>query len=94
MSTIARPNRDALHKALDIYSDAMRPFLVRIEMNPVFRNFSFKNRKDLRKNYLLGIQKSYIIVGQGYFGKKSLPQFLHKIVSKYAIRFRIVSLVY
>ena len=45
MSTIARPNRDALHKALDIYSDAMRPFLVRIEMNPVFRNFSFKTGK-------------------------------------------------
>ena len=45
MSTITRPNRDALHKALDIYSDAMRPFLVRIEINSVFRNFSFKNRK-------------------------------------------------
>ena len=49
MSTIARPNRDALHKALDIYSDAMRPFLVRIEINLVFRNFSLKNRKTSEK---------------------------------------------
>ena len=29
MNTINRPNRDALQKALDIYRDAMRPFLVR-----------------------------------------------------------------
>ena len=29
MSTIARPNRDALQKALDVYRDAMRPFIVR-----------------------------------------------------------------
>ena len=29
MNTISRPNRDALQKALDIYRDAMRPFLVR-----------------------------------------------------------------
>ena len=29
MNTIHRPNRDALQKALDIYRDAMRPFLVR-----------------------------------------------------------------
>ena len=49
MSTIARPNRDALHKALDIYWDAMCPFLVRIEMNSVFRIFSFKNKRNLRK---------------------------------------------
>ena len=29
MNTISRPNRDALQKALDIYRDAMRPFLIR-----------------------------------------------------------------
>ena len=29
MNTINRPNRDALQKALDIYRDAMRPFLIR-----------------------------------------------------------------
>lgn len=29
MNTINRPNRDALQKALDIYRDALRPFLVR-----------------------------------------------------------------
>lgn len=29
MNTINRPNRDALQKALDIYRDTMRPFLVR-----------------------------------------------------------------
>ncbi len=29
MSTIERPNRDTLNKALDIYRDAMRPFVVR-----------------------------------------------------------------
>ena len=29
MNTIHRPNRDTLQKALDIYRDAMRPFLVR-----------------------------------------------------------------
>lgn len=29
MNTINRPNRDALQKVLDIYRDAMRPFLVR-----------------------------------------------------------------
>ena len=28
-TTIDRPNRDALQKALDIYRDAMRPFIVR-----------------------------------------------------------------
>ena len=29
MTTIARPNKDALIKVIDIYRDAMRPFLVR-----------------------------------------------------------------
>ena len=29
MTTVARPNRDALTKAIDIYRDAMRPFLLR-----------------------------------------------------------------
>ena len=28
-TTIDRPNRDALQRALDIYRDAMRPFIVR-----------------------------------------------------------------
>lgn len=28
-TTIARPNRDALNKAIDVYRDAMRPFIVR-----------------------------------------------------------------
>ena len=28
-TTIDRPNRDALNKALDIYRDAMRPFIIR-----------------------------------------------------------------
>ena len=30
MSTVQRPNKDALAKACDIYRDAMRPFLVRV----------------------------------------------------------------
>ena len=29
MTTVSRPNKDALNKALDIYRDAMRPFIVR-----------------------------------------------------------------
>ena len=29
MTTVSRPNRDALNQALDIYRDAMRPFIVR-----------------------------------------------------------------
>ena len=29
MTTVDRPNRDALNRALDIYRDAMRPFIVR-----------------------------------------------------------------
>ena len=29
MSTVARPNRDALNRALDVFRDAMRPFIIR-----------------------------------------------------------------
>ena len=29
MTTTSRPNRDALSKAIDIYRDAMRPFILR-----------------------------------------------------------------
>ena len=29
MVTVARPNKDAMVRALDIYRDAMRPFIVR-----------------------------------------------------------------
>ena len=29
MNTIERPHRDVLNKALDIYRDAMRPFIIR-----------------------------------------------------------------
>ena len=29
MTTVNRPNRDALNRAVDIFRDAMRPFIVR-----------------------------------------------------------------
>ena len=29
MTTVDRPNRNALNRALDIYQDAMRPFIAR-----------------------------------------------------------------
>ena len=29
MVTVARPNKDAMVRALDVYRDAMRPFIVR-----------------------------------------------------------------
>ena len=33
MVTVARPNKDAMVRALDIYRDAMRPFIV-INLGP------------------------------------------------------------
>ncbi len=57
MTTINRPNKDALNKALDIFRDAMRPFIIRnLSRVPGRRatdliNYSLQSRTNAPRNY-------------------------------------------
>ena len=57
-TTVARPNRDALNKAIDIYRDAMRPFIVRNLRSVPGQQFEDVIRRSLNDNQAFRFQRS------------------------------------
>ena len=57
-TTVARPNKDALNKAIDIYRDAMRPFIVRNLRGVPGRQFEDVIRRSLNDNQASRFQRS------------------------------------